>query len=156
MISLYIFHTSWYRNLFFVEDIINSIPSSVTKFPPISFYTEKYPIRPWNDFPSEKIDIDALISKTRLLFDKIRSKYAQNDILKDRKQTVFRVNDLVLLKKVRKSNYKKNIDKKLTSIFEGPYVVTDIIGVKVYKIADCKTLNTRGIFSVENLFPYRG
>lgn len=67
---------------------------------------------------------------------------------------MYHVGDKVILKALRTGNRKKGITKALVKPFEGPYRVAEVLGTKKYCLHHLDSNVERGVFSVEDLYPY--
>ena len=66
----------------------------------------------------------------------------------------FKINDLVLVRALNVSDIANNRISKFFHVYEGPYIVKEILGSGTYLLYDEKRNVTRGKFHITHLKPY--
>lgn len=152
-------HLLWPKFVPVIEEILNSCPTTTNAVAPIAYHinnTADIP-RPWNKLGVVAFNIpdkDTLIVRTKQKLDKLHRRAVENLKRKNRKITVFKPGDFVIVRNNRLSNFKNNIEKKFLRVFEGPFVIKRVIGNKTYEICYPHSYNSRGIFSTDLLYKF--
>lgn len=73
---------------------------------------------------------------------------------KIKKKTVFKENDMVIVKSLRVPNANRHMCKKLQLPYEGPYRITKILGDNTYELYDENLKIIRGKFHINLIYPY--
>lgn len=140
--------TKWDVNLAYLTLAFNSAPHESHKRTPSSVFLGRELNHPltllWNLDSEGEITNETAEDKVRAITRELRATHqktkAQYD--KNRKPSPYQVNDLVLYRKFVHSNKAKQISHKLTQIWQGPFVVTEVmnpVNVKIQLVSDPST-----------------
>lgn len=107
-------HECWERNLKRVEYSMNNVPHDVTNKAPVLVMRNIVAERPW--ILENTAEYDKIITETKLKLEKNAEKYEQRKIKRIKKRTIFKQDELVIIKALRVPNRKKNKCAKLQLI----------------------------------------
>lgn len=145
-------HMNWSEHLRIVEEHMNNVPSTITKCAPITTMLGLNPSRPWDSRQTD--DLETLREKVRTRIKINAEKYIKRQKKKLNKQINYQINDLVIIKRLRVSDFDKKICAKLMYPFEGPYLVQEKINDNTYQLRHINSELIRGKFNIELIFPY--
>lgn len=144
-------HREWDTKLIDIEKYINETPNTVTKIPPIIVMKNKLPDRPWQREMKSSQEIHRII-RTRV--QKKAEKYKKKMNSKIKRKTKFKEGDLVIIRRHRVTNLRKNICKKLVYPYDGPYRISKVIGNNTYELKNVQSEIIKGRYHVEMIYPY--
>lgn len=146
-------HNQWVNHLQEVEDFINEIPNCKTGIPPKVLQRRINPKRIWRNEQFD-VEIQDLLELAKRRIDKANKRYQEKVQRKIKKRTIFKINDSVLVKKLRVSDREKGITAKFIELYEGPYLITKIFSNgNTFELKD-KDEKIRGKFHISMIYPY--
>lgn len=146
-------HNQWEEYLNKIEYYINNVPNSITHISPILIMKNILPARPWEI--EHKDDIEKIHHLVKDRIYKNAYKYRQKVNQKIKKQTKFKLGELVIIKSLRTPEYKKKLCAKLKLPYEGPYKISKILGENTYELFDERRKILRGKFHINLIYPYK-
>lgn len=145
-------HTDWDKYLPRIINHINNTPHTITGISPITVMMGQHPHRPWTvETDNDLIEIQEKV-RNRLKINAER--YTQRENKRIKKRVKFKINDLVVLKRLRYTDKSKMICGKLMYPYEGPYVINKILNENTYELKHIESELIRGKFHVELLYVY--
>lgn len=145
-------HTDWIQHIQAVEDFINHTPSTITQTTPITAMLGEEPNRPWTS--DKELNLESIHEKVRKRIKDNAERYCKRENRKIKRETKFKVNDLVVVKRLRLSDRKRGICAKLLYPYEGPYTISKVINQRTYELKYLNSELIRGKFHIELLYPY--
>lgn len=152
-------HTKWPNYLENIEDWMNKVRSEVTEMTPWEIIKGEIPKQPLEDiikFPEQmqkevkKEEIVQMVaSRIKKKAEKLESKQ------KNKKNIEYKVGQYVLIRNHDLSNAHNKEIKKLFHIFNGPFIITRIVGKNTLAIKDTSTQREE-LINVSEVRPYYG
>lgn len=151
-------HNSWVCVLPKVNDWINNIPHSSTGYSPKELYFNIKPNRPCANkitFPNNNSNIDTyqillenVVINLKIEAEKRKRKHAVKN------PASFNVNDYVLVKTSHLSSALKKERHKFFEIYEGPFIISKIVGPNAYLLVNPQNGEECEKFNSYRLRPY--
>lgn len=138
-------HTAWDVNLAYLTFAFNTAPHEGHKRTPCSIFLGRelnHPLTSQWNLDSNTVDsketaeekIKSITKELKATHQKTKQAYDKN-----RKPSPFQVGDLILYRQFIHSNKAKRITHKLTQIWRGPFVITDVltpVNVRIQLVSD--------------------
>lgn len=145
-------HQEWVKHLKEIQQFINEIPNVTTNLPPIVIFKGIEPKRPWEK--SNFKDYQELLERVRKRLAKNAKRYILKENKKIKKRIKFLVGDKVIIRSLKLPNPRRKICAKLQLPFEGPFMISKVIGENSYELFDPEKERIRGRFNIDMLYPY--
>lgn len=146
-------HKHWGFHIETIENILNNMPHSITRVPPVTALTGEKTVgilKRELKFPDEEqINHEEIIKNVKKHLEHAanrRAKKFQGD-----KTIEYKVGDIVYIRNHCLSNRKKERTKKLEDVYKGPYNIKRRIGTNSYEIFDINNNKSLGIQNIKNL-----
>lgn len=146
-------HKRWAFEVTNFANFINSVVHESTGMTPSEAHLgiiPKYPLRMYIDFP-EHLSYDSHV-KLYLARDILLKKARKRELKHPGRDFVpFKKDDLVLLRANPISQAQNEITKKFMLLYEGPYIISEVVATKTYRLSFRETGRERGIFHAAHL-----
>lgn len=145
-------HREWLFSISDVENYMNNVPNTVTQISPVITMLGQLPDRPWTN--TENLNLENVHKQVKTRIERNAKRHLDRENKKRKKKKTFVKGDMVVIKRLKVSDYKHNICAKLQNPYEGPYVVENVLTENTYELKDLVNNLSRGKFHIELMYSY--
>lgn len=150
-------HTNWARHLKLIEECLNQTYHETIQTTPHEAHWKQKPYRDWTRYIDGALikDDEEVDYKKIYLRIKEKGEKRAKKLNEERNFVTYGVGDKVLVRTNPTSDLQNKIISKFCELYEGPYVVGEVIGRATYRLHDpIRHDVVRGIFNTRQLKPY--
>uniref|UniRef100_A0A1B6IQT6 RNA-directed DNA polymerase n=1 Tax=Homalodisca liturata TaxID=320908 RepID=A0A1B6IQT6_9HEMI len=151
-------HKRWVKYVPVINECLNEIYHESTGFTPNELQFGTRNIRFWEKYVSnplaEEVPIEHKLLIARRKLEESRKKRSDK-INEKRKPVSLQINDQVLVKSHHLSKAIAGETSKLFEVYEGPFIIQEILGKSTYQISDLSKEHVYGPYHISSLKPYK-